>query len=306
MKTRITSNLRPLLRAAYLFPIVIAALWAMPRNARAQLYVTQAGGLVSEYNATTGKLIKAKFIKGLYVPVGLAVSDKDNVLFVTSVTTGRVGKYDATTGAKINTSFITGLDSPVGLAVKGKTLFVGNGVLTASVGKYNANTGKAINASFITGLVHPLGIVLMDPAPSFPTQSFLFVSMSGPVNPGSVGKYNASTGATINASFITGLTDAEGLAVLGNTLFVASYGGTPYGGGTVGEYDATTGAVINASFITGLSYPTGLAVLGNTLFVVNYLTGTVGEYDATTGAAINTSFITGLTQPSEIAIKSTE
>jgi hypothetical protein len=305
MKTTLISNLGPLLRAFYAFLIVIAALWAMPRNACAQLYVTQAGergALVSEYNANTGKLIKAKFIKGVLL-VGLAVSDNDNILFVTSAGTGTVGKYDATTGATINTSFITGLDYPVGLAVNGKTLFVGNGILTASVGKYNANTGKAINASFITGLLHPLGIVRMRPAPSLPTQSFLFVSESGPTDLGSVGKYNASTGATINASFITGLTDAEGLVVLGNTLFVASYGSTPNGGGTIGEYDATTGAVINANFITGLSYPTGLALLGNSLFVVNYLTGTVGKYDATTGAAINASFITGLTQPSEIAVK---
>ena len=85
---------------------------------------------MSEYDATTGKLIKAKFIKRLYVPVGLAVSDKDNALFVTSVDT--VGKYDATTGAAINASLITGLDSPVGIAVQGKTLLVGNGVITAN------------------------------------------------------------------------------------------------------------------------------------------------------------------------------
>lgn len=304
MNTTSTSNWRPLSRPFYAFLIAIAVLCAMPRNASAQLYVTQAGGLVSEYDATTGEVIKAKFIKGLHVPVGLAVSGKDNVLFVTNATTGTVGKYDASTGAVIKANFITGLDWPVGIAIKGKTLWVGSGVLTGTVGKYNANTGKAINASFITGLLHPLGIVLMDPAPSLPTQSFLFVSESGPGDLGSVGKYNAGTGAVINASFITGLTDAEGLAVLGNTLLVVSYGSTPDGGGTVGEYDATTGAVINASFITGLSYPTGLAVLGNNLFVVNYLTGTVGKYDATTGAAINTSFIAGLTQPSEIAIKS--
>jgi DNA-binding beta-propeller fold protein YncE len=116
MSTLNTSNWRPLSRAFYAFLVAIAALWAMPRNAGAQLYITQAGGLVSEYNANTGNLIKAKFIKGLYVPVGLAVSDKDNVLFVTSVDT--VGKYDATTGAAINTNFITGLTQPSEIAIK--------------------------------------------------------------------------------------------------------------------------------------------------------------------------------------------
>ena len=43
MKTSITSNWRPLLRALYAFVIAIIVLWAMPRNARAQLYVTHGG-----------------------------------------------------------------------------------------------------------------------------------------------------------------------------------------------------------------------------------------------------------------------
>jgi hypothetical protein len=50
-----------------------------------------------------------------------------------------------------------------------------------------------------------------------------------------------------------GLVRPEGLAVLGNTLFVANNGN-----GTVGKYDAKTGAAINAAFITGLSSPEGL------------------------------------------------
>ena len=37
MKTRMTSNLRPLLHAFYPFLIGIVVLWAMPRNARAQV-----------------------------------------------------------------------------------------------------------------------------------------------------------------------------------------------------------------------------------------------------------------------------
>jgi hypothetical protein len=42
--TTLTSNWRPLLRAFYPFLIAIAALWAMPKNARAQLYVTEVPG----------------------------------------------------------------------------------------------------------------------------------------------------------------------------------------------------------------------------------------------------------------------
>ena len=122
MKTTATSNWRPLSRALYAFLIVIAALSAMPRNAQAQLYVTQLPsfpsfvGIVSEYNATTGEVIKRDFIRGPDGPYGLAVSD--DTLFVLNQGSGTVGTYDATTGAAINTSFITGLTFTVGIAVK--------------------------------------------------------------------------------------------------------------------------------------------------------------------------------------------
>jgi hypothetical protein len=73
MKSSITANLRPLLRAFYPFLIAVVALWAMPRNARAQLYITQ-NTTVSEYDATTGAAINANFITGLpQFPTGIAV-----------------------------------------------------------------------------------------------------------------------------------------------------------------------------------------------------------------------------------------
>jgi hypothetical protein len=115
-----------------------------------------------------------------------------------------------------------------------------------------------------------------------------------------VGKYNATTGAVINAYFITGLNDAPmALAVSGNNLFVASGG---YGTGTVAEYDATTGAAINANFITGLGSSFGLAVSGNKLFVASWGNSMVGVYDATTGAAIHANFITGLANAYGLAL----
>jgi hypothetical protein len=89
MRTRITSNWRPLLRAIYAFLIAFAALWAMPRSGRAEvlLYVINnpevpAGPEVSEYRLrnTVHTLIKAKFITGLSRPRDLALLD--NTLFV--------------------------------------------------------------------------------------------------------------------------------------------------------------------------------------------------------------------------------
>ena len=124
--TTATSNWRPLLRAflraLYPFLIVIAALWAMPKNAHAQLYVTefpQGGGpigFVGKYDGTTGAAISPSFIIGLSFPRGLAVLG--NTLFVSTEGNNTVGEYDAKTGAAINASFITGLVQPEGLAVK--------------------------------------------------------------------------------------------------------------------------------------------------------------------------------------------
>jgi hypothetical protein len=94
----------------------------MSRNAHAQLYVTEQPsspsfvGIVSEYNAATGEVIKRDFIRGPDGPYGLAVSD--DTLFVLNQGSGTVGTYDATTGAAINTSFIKGLTLALGIAVK--------------------------------------------------------------------------------------------------------------------------------------------------------------------------------------------
>ena len=65
-----------------------------------------------------------------------------------------------------------------------------------------------------------------------------------------VGEYDSLTGAAINDNFITDLGSPHGLALSGNTLFVANYYAN-----TVGEYNATTGAAINDSFISGLNGP---------------------------------------------------
>jgi hypothetical protein len=72
-----------------------------------------------------------------------------------------------------------------------------------------------------------------------------------------VGEYDATTGAAINAAFITGLNSPNGLTLDDNNhLFVVNTGN-----GTVGEYDATTGAGINPNFITGLGTPGGIAFM---------------------------------------------
>src|SRR6266446_1636064 len=68
-----------------------------------------------------------------------------------------------------------------------------------------------------------------------------------------IGEYNATSGATINSSLVSGLSDPVGIVLSGGNLFVANFND-----GTIGEYNATTGATINASLVSGLSEPMGI------------------------------------------------
>src|SRR5438132_1544122 len=72
----------------------------------------------------------------------------------------------------------------------------------------------------------------------------------------SIGEYNATTGATINPSLVSGLNDPVGIALYGGNLFVVNNQT-----GTIGEYNVTTGATIAASLVSGLNGPFGLAVV---------------------------------------------
>jgi outer membrane protein assembly factor BamB len=253
MKTSITSTYRPpLLRAVYAFLIAITALSAMPRNAHAQIYVSQVNGIinpigfVNQYDASSGTLIKDHLITGLKTPTGLVVAG--NTLFVANRDGGTVGAYDATSGTG-NANFITGLKEPMGLAVAGNTLFVASSGTTGvgTVVAYNAGTGAAINPNpLITALNGPTGLAV--------TGNTLFVATEGNAT---VGEYNATSGTAINATFITLQTEVTGLAVStkGNVLFVGNFFA-----GTVGEYDAKMGSTINGKFIKGLTFPSGIAI----------------------------------------------
>ncbi len=77
-----------------------------------------------------------------------------------------------------------------------------------------------------------------------------------------MGEYTTS-GATVNASLITGLDEPEGISVSGSDIFV-----TNLGSNTVGEY-TTSGATVNASLITGLEEPVRSVVSGSDIFVAN-------------------------------------
>jgi outer membrane protein assembly factor BamB len=133
------------------------------------------------------------------------------------------------------------------------------------------------------------------PAPTAQAQ-VLLVANNGV---GTVGAFNATTGGAINTSFITGLSNPQGLLLDGaGNLFVSSYTGN-----RVGKYNASTGAVIDANFLTGFgaATPAQMVLIGNRLLVTNDGSGNSGrvsKFNATTGALVNAFFITGINNTS--------
>ena len=106
------------------------------------------------------------------------------------------------------------------------------------VAEYDATTGAQGPFPFIQQLGSPAGITLDGLNHMLVTTGY-----------DSVGMYDATTGATINAAFINGqgLNAPIAVALDGNNhLFVDNALGS-----SVGEYDATTGATINAALING-------------------------------------------------------
>ena len=88
-----------------------------------------------------------------------------------------------------------------------------------------------------------------------------------------IGEYTTS-GATVNASLVSGLNGPEGIAVSGGNLYVTNTGGT-----TIGKY-TTSGTTGDARRSRVSNIPTALAVSGGNLFVANHGTNTIGECPA--------------------------
>jgi hypothetical protein len=116
---------------------------------------------------------------------------------------------------------------------------------------------------------------------------------------GTIGEYTTS-GATVNASLVSGLYNPLGVAVSGSTLYVANYGAgqSLTATGSIGEY-TTSGTTVNASLISGL-IPVSVTASGSDLLVGNYLSvggfgppqfvGNLGEY-TTSGSTVNASLL---------------
>src|SRR4051812_21436763 len=234
-------------------------IWVGCSVANGQIFVVSNGfQSIGEYD-TSGSALNATLIAGLSGPVGLAVSG--NNLFVANYNfggTGSIGEY-TTTGATVNSSLITGVDGVYSLAASGSDLYASN-TDTGTIGRYTT-AGATVNASFISGLTAPIGLAISNgslyvldaingaagsgkifkfdaslggvagtPLVTGLTAYGLALVVSGNnlfvgnETSSQIDKYDATTGALLNAAFISGVSNPRGLVVSGSSLFVGGYG----------------------------------------------------------------------------------
>jgi len=108
---------------------------------------------------------------------------------------------------------------------------------------------------------------------------------------GKLGKYEATTGKTMSASFISDKNGPLHITSSGGNLYVANIDTN-----TVTAYSATTGAAV-AGFKapSGFEEPSGVAVSGGILYVADIGSGVVRAFNATTGKAV-----TGFKSPGSV------
>lgn len=101
---------------------------------------------------------------------------------------------------------------------------------------------------------------------------------------GTIGAYS-TTGATLNASLLSGLPGPYSVAASGSSLFVAQDGNGTFTG-SVGEY-AMSGATVNAALVPpGLGLPTAITVSGSNIYVASLNSNSVSKY-TTSGVLVN-------------------
>ena len=185
------------------------------------------------------KTMKIVFGIALALTFSLAATLKAQDIYVSNGANGTIGEYGLD-GSTVNASLISGLNNPYGIAISGNDLFVARGDTTFEY----TTAGVTVNTSLITRLAQLSSIAV--------SGNDLFV---GDVIRGIICKYT-TTGATIAAPLITGMTPA-GIAIWHNDLFVVdTENGCVYKFGTT----TTPGTTVTKYLILGLNAPTAIAV----------------------------------------------
>jgi hypothetical protein len=165
-------------------------------------------GVISEYT-TAGATVNTSLVTLVdnvngagFDPVSIAASGS-NLYVVNEI--GTVGEY-TTSGATVNATLVTErYNSAEGVAVSGGSLFL-TGIFPSAISQYDSTTGSAINVSLVTSgfssdpFSGPFGIAV--------SGNDIFVANGD----GTIGEFTTS-GATVNASLVTGADGLFGIAV---------------------------------------------------------------------------------------------
>lgn len=162
------------------------------------LYVLDYSNLKLRVYTTSGAVVNSSLISFSGTPTAMTVDASGNV-YVTDYYAGTVSLYNSS-GTLVNSSLVTGLVHPYGVAINSGNLYVSSTGSSSSasgfIGEYSLG-GTAINASLVTGLAEPYGMAF--------DNGDLFVANRGLyVGGGSIGEYNATTGAPVQSTLISG------------------------------------------------------------------------------------------------------
>jgi hypothetical protein len=206
-------------------------------------------------------------------------------LYLAYAKTGIVSEYDEDTGALVNETLILGLKQPRAMCLEHGVLYVLE-FETGHIGTYDIHTGAAIHPELVTGLNQAQTLAVSGDA--------IYVGdFNWQTSQPQIGKYNAFTGATINAALvkitgdiINGMNLTPGapntLAVSGNHLLVSAEG-TTHG---LRVYDTTTGEPVANRFLQYLNNARCLYTSGPWLYMAvgaQAPTGTIFKLDPETG-----------------------
>ena len=207
------------------------------------LYIlTTTGTALKTFDATAFQPINSDFIPNI---TGNSMDSYGSNLYITYSTSIKI--YDSVTGN--NTSTIN-----VGYTVGG--VFVYNGIIYVGTQGTNVppviayNTNGTQLSGFSTSITY-CQIVSITVANN--------IIYAGDIMYSRVLTFNATTGATINSSFMMGVAP-RGIAVSGSTLFVNS-----------SAYNLSTGTLIASSVISATS--AGIKVIGTRLYAATYYGG---------------------------------
>lgn len=236
------------------------------------------GNTVRKYDAQSGSVLSSSLVAGLNSSGGIAL-DGNGFIYVTDYSAGTVGKYQASNGAVINSQFV----APLGALANGMVIDNNNHLFIATgLGVFVANltsgavSGTVIhppnNGSFFLAtdnasnlyVATPGAISRYDSAGTLVASSYIAYSgpdfirdfvvdsngilflasgAGGASASTTISTYDAITGQSLNAAFITGLVSIVSMSLDGSgRLYVAT-------ATSVGVYDAINGVVINTQLI---------------------------------------------------------